>query len=159
MTRHLPASGVGRMRTAIREKANQPSCWAGLRFGATFCVERCYSLKKHFSPYIIETPDTTIVLAVEVALPQSASRSHKFITHVQVPILFISIQFQVVFLIHIVDSNDSIIPLHRHILHSGYGERYHLLEMVHLINVFLLVPETGWLIHKYKVFVFVINHF
>jgi len=31
--------------------------------------------------------------------------------------------------------------------------------MMHLVNVFLFVPEAGWLVNKYKVLVFVVYHF
>ena len=108
---------------------------------------------------VIQLENASFVFAVEVSLPQSASRRHKFITNVQVPIFSVSIQFQVIFLIHIIDSDDSIVSLHRHILNSGYGVRHHLLKMMHFINVFLLVPEAGGLVHKDEVFILVVNHF
>jgi len=102
--------------------------------------------------------DTASVFVVEVVLPQSASVRHELFLNIEVPVLVIAVELKVILSVHVIDSDDTVVTLHRHILNGGDSIGDHLLHMVNFVNVFLLVPEAGGLVNKNKVLISVVNH-
>lgn len=102
--------------------------------------------------------DASVIFTVEVALPQRSSVSHKLVLNIHVPVLIFSVEFQVVASVHIVNCQNAIITLHRHVLDCCNCIGHHLLKMVHFVYVLLLVPKTCGLVNEYQVLVFVVDH-
>lgn len=61
---------------------------------------------------VSDLEDTSVIFAVEVALPQRSSVSHKFVLNIHVPVLILSIKLQVVASVHIVHCQNAIFALH-----------------------------------------------
>jgi len=56
------------------------------------------------------------------------------------------------------DGQNSIVIHCRHVFHGGNGSWYHLLEMMHFIDMFRLSPESIWFSDKNEIFLFIISH-
>ena len=102
---------------------------------------------------VVELEDGTVVLGVEVSVPQLAGLAHELILEVKVPILVLAIELKVFLLGHIVDSHDAVILLHRVVLESGRSKWNHLLEVVNLVDILSLVPDAIRLVNKDEILV------
>ena len=108
--------------------------------------------------FVWDLEDATIVLALEVSCPQATGLTHELILHVQVPVLVFGVELEVLTLRHIVDSHDSVILLQWVVLEGEHGVGDHLLEVMHLVDVFSLIPDTVWLVNEDQILVLGVHH-
>lgn len=104
------------------------------------------------------TENASLIFVVEVAFPQATSLSHELVSNIEVPVLLITVKLKIIFGVHAVNSHNTVVSLHAHVLDCGDSEWHHLFEVVHLVHVLTLVPETVWLINENKVFLLVVDH-
>ncbi len=106
----------------------------------------------------LELEDRSITFVIEVAVPEGACLSHEFVLEVQVPVLVLTIKLEVLTLSHIIHSHNSIIFLHWVILKCCNCIGHHLFEMVDLMHIFSLVPDSIGLVDENKIFILRVYH-
>lgn len=106
----------------------------------------------------LELEDASVVLIGEVSVPEATCLRHELILDIQVPVLVVSVELEVLALRHVVDGHDAIILLHWMVLEGQDGVWYHLLEVVNLVDVFSLVPDTVWLVDEDEILVLGVDH-
>ena len=106
----------------------------------------------------LELEDASVVLIGEVTVPEATCLRHELILDIQVPVLVVTVELEVLALRHVVDGHDAIILLHWMVLEGQDGVWYHLLEVVNLVDVFSLVPDTVWLVDEDEILVLGVDH-
>jgi hypothetical protein len=107
----------------------------------------------------VDVENASCVFVIKVAFPEAPCLSVELISAPQVPVLGVTIELKVVLGVHAVDSHDTVVTLHRHIFDCSDSIWHHLLQVVHLIYVLLLVPQTGGFVDEDQVLVLVVDHF
>jgi len=92
------------------------------------------------------------------SLPKAPSLTKEFISEIHVPVLVVFIEFKVLFLSHVLYNQDTSGAIGGHIFHGSDWEWYHLLEVMHFVNVLCLSPELIWLVNKDKFLILIVPH-
>ena len=93
-----------------------------------------------------------------ISLPKAPGFTEEFVSEIHIPVLVVFIEFHVLFLSHVHHCQDASRAIGRHVLHGSDWEWYHLLEMMHFIDVLCLSPELIWLSDKDKFLILVVPH-
>ena len=101
----------------------------------------------------------TITPIVEVTSPKSRRLGYEIILEVKVPVFVFIVKLELIFATHVSNCEDSIIFHVRVVLDCFDSKWYHLLKMMHFIDILMLTPESSWLVNEDDIFIFVINHF
>ena len=101
----------------------------------------------------------TITPIVEVTSPKSRRLGYEIILEVKVPVFVFIVKLELIFATHVGNCEDSIIFHVRVVLDCFDSKWYHLLKMMHFIDILMLTPESSWLVNEDDIFIFVINHF